>query len=280
MRFEGKTVLVTGGARGMGRSHCLGFAREGANLIVNDVDRDAPGVDYSLASKTDLDHVIQEVEGIGRKAIGLVADVSKAKEVQNMVEQAIAEFGKIDVLVNNAGVFAVNPLVDATEEQVHKVIDVNLKGSIYCCKYVVPHMAKRKYGKIVNISSCTGLYGEPTMTLYSASKYAILGLTESLAAEVSHFNINVNAVCPGAVFTPMMMGHLKHLAPDQDPKEAFSAFCDFHFFRKEVKPEDVTEAVLFLASEEARMITSQWLGVTCGFEKKTPGPEPYFTVPE
>jgi NAD(P)-dependent dehydrogenase (short-subunit alcohol dehydrogenase family) len=140
-------------------------------------------------------------------------------------------------------------------------------------------MARQKYGKIINILSGAGFYAEPNYTAYSASKYGIIGLTESLAAEVSHYNINVNAVCPGAILTPMLRRMLQIRFPGQDPEAEYVKRCEGQFFHREVTDKDVANTVLFLASEEARNITSQWIAVTAGKEKKTPAAKPYFVPP-
>jgi NAD(P)-dependent dehydrogenase (short-subunit alcohol dehydrogenase family) len=197
MRFSGKVAFITGAARGMGACAALEFAKKGADIVAVSRGRKDP-VTRTL-SNDDLDGVVNEIKTMGRRAIGVIADISKSVDVKNAVSKAIAEFGKIDILVNNAGVIFNSPIIYSSEEDINNVIDVNLKGCIFCCKYVVPHMARQNYGKIINISSGAGLYAEPNYTAYSASKYGIIGLTESLAAEVSHYNINVNAVCPGAV---------------------------------------------------------------------------------
>lgn len=278
MRFDGKVAMITGAAHGMGASHALGFAKEGADIVAIDIAESIPGTIAAKASSKDLDQIVKEIKAMGRKAIGVIADISKPAQVKAAVDKAIVEFGKIDILVNNAGVCVLGPIINATEQQINNTIDVNLKGTIYCCKYVVPHMAKRKYGKIINILSGAALYAEPTMTVYGASKYGVRGLTEALAAEVAHYNINVNGVCPGAILTPMLKACLPILFPKAPPETSYANFYNMDFFRREVTAQDVTNAVLFLASEEARNITSHILPVTAAVEKKTPMAEPYFTV--
>jgi len=270
MRFDGKVALVTGAAHGMGACEALEFAKEGANVVALDIAKDISVIDYSLGTSDELDKLVDEIKGMGRKAIGVVADVSKSDQVKGAVDKAIAEFGKIDILVNNAGVLMMSPLIHTTEEQINAMIDVNIKGVIYCCQHVIPHMAKQKYGKIINIASGAALCADPGASVYSATKYAVLGLTEALAAELAYYNINVNAVCPGPILTPMHKGR----DWDQIMTQMFPAYL----LRGEITVKDIANAVLFLASDEARHITSHWLPVTSGMEKKPPALEPYFTV--
>jgi NAD(P)-dependent dehydrogenase (short-subunit alcohol dehydrogenase family) len=278
MRFDGKVAMITGAAHGMGASFALGFAKEGADIVAIDIAENIPGTLGAKASSKDLAQIVKEIKATGRRAIGVIADISKPTQVKAAVDKAIAEFTKIDILVNNAGVFVFGPIINATEQQINNTIDVNLKGTIYCCKYVVPHMAKRRYGKIINILSGAALYAEPTQTVYGASKYGVRGLTEALAAEVAHYNINVNGVCPGTILTPMLKAGLPLIFPDASPETSYSDLCNTDFFRREVTAQDVTNAVLFLASEEARNITSHLLPVTAAIEKKTLMAEPYFSV--
>ena len=277
MKFIGKVAFITGAARGMGACIALEFAKEGADVIAVSKGREDPV--SGKVSNDDLDKVVKEIVAMGRKAIGIMANVTKSAEVKNAVSQGIAEFGKIDILVNNAGNIFNAPIISSREEDINMVIDVNLKGCIFCCKYVVPHMARRNYGKIINVSSGMGLYAEPNYTAYSASKYAVHGLTEALAAEVSHYNINVNAVCPGSILTPMLRRMLGIRFPGKNPDEEYLKRLDGQFFHREVTEKDVANAVLFLASEDARNITSQWLAVTAGKEKKQPAAKPYFVPP-
>ncbi|MFC1862595.1 SDR family NAD(P)-dependent oxidoreductase [Thermodesulfobacteriota bacterium] len=280
MRFDGKVVLITGAAHGMGAYEAKQFAKEGADIVALDISRQNSNLNYFLGSSDELDSLVKEIRGMGRKAIPVIADVSKTDEVKAAIDKAVAEFGRIDVLVNNAGVVAVAPIVNTTEEQINLLIDVNLKGVIYCCQHVIPHMSRQKYGKIINISSGAGVYAEPCISIYAATKYAVLGLTESLAGELAYYNINVNAVCPGNIRTPMHQVRIG--GPDStetvDVGDEGALAYNSTFFHREVTPQDISNAVLFLASEESRNITSHWIPVTAGIEKKPLSPEPYFTV--
>jgi NAD(P)-dependent dehydrogenase (short-subunit alcohol dehydrogenase family) len=278
MRFDGKVAFITGAAHGMGACDALRFAKEGADIVALDIAKDIPTLNYAMSSGSELDKLVNEIKGMGRRAIAVVADVRKSDQVKNAVDKAIAEFGKIDILVNNAGVLAISPLINTTEEQINLLIDVNIKGVLYCCKHVIPHMARQRYGKIINISSGAGLYAEPLIAVYGATKYAVLGITESLAGELAYYNINVNAVCPASIRTAM------HQIRIGDSKETFDAGAEgplaYHvnYFNREVTPEDIADTILFLASDEARNITSHWIPVTAGTEKKVPPPEPFFTI--
>jgi NAD(P)-dependent dehydrogenase (short-subunit alcohol dehydrogenase family) len=210
----------------------------------------------------------------------LRVDITQNKQVKEAVDRVINEWEKIDILVNNAGYVTFKPFIHHTEEDINNNIDINLRGTIYCCQQVIPHMAKRRYGKIINISSCVGLHAIPMESVYSATKWAVTGLTQSLAAELSHYNINVNAVCPGAVYTPMMEGVAKMVSPEEDPRKIYlDTFCEsFHYFHREIATEEIANAVLWLSSEETRNITGCALPVSAGGELKPPTPEPYFTI--
>lgn len=279
MRFDDKVVLITGAAHGMGAYEALEFAKEGAHIVALDISDQNSALNYFLGSTDELNSLVEEIRKMGRKAIAVIADVRKNDDVKSAVDKAIAEFGRIDVLVNNAGVLAVAPIIHTTEKQINLLIDVNIKGVIYCCQHVIPHMARQKYGKIINISSGAGLSAEPCTSVYAATKYAVLGLTESLAGELAHYNINVNAVCPGNIRTPMHK--IKKGGPESeetvDVGEEGPLAYNKTFFGREVTPQDISNAILFLASEDSRNITSHWISVTAGIEKKPLSTEPYFT---
>ena len=256
MRFEGKVAIVTGSGQGIGKSIALAFAAEGAKVVTNNRAKGTKGGDAATTAA--------EIKAAGGQAVPFFGSVADYQDSQKLVKTAVDHFGKIDILVNNAAILLNGPLINYTEQQIRDIVDINVNGCIFCCQAAIPFMAKQKYGKIVNISSGAGLQGDATISVYSATKYAVLGLTESLAVELAYYNINVNAVCPGGVPTRM------NFKP--------GATYDYNFFHREITGNDIAAAVLFLASEEARNITSSWLPVTAGVEKKVPDPKPFFTL--
>jgi NAD(P)-dependent dehydrogenase (short-subunit alcohol dehydrogenase family) len=268
-RFEGKVAIITGAARGLGASHALAFAREGANVAVTDICHDLPGMKYGMGKESEMDKVVREIKNLGRKAIGVRCDVSKAEDVEEMVQKVMDEFGKIDILVNNAGVaFVATPVWEVSEKAWDLTMDVMLKGTFLCCKYVLPHMIKQRYGKIVNTSSI-GARGQTLIAPYSAAKAGIEIFTLAVAKDVGEYKINVNCVGPGSVQTPMFQEITKEAAPAWGfSKEAFySELCckKFSIFGREILAQDISNAVLFLSSEEARNINGSVLYVDGGF---------------
>jgi len=267
-RFEGKVAIVTGAAHGLGASHALSFAREGANVVVTDICQDLPEARYGMGQEQEMNSVVKEIKGMGRRAIGIRCDVSKAKDVESMVQRAVAEFGKIDILVNNAGIpFVATAIWDVTEEAWDRTVDIMLKGTYLCSKYVLPHMIEQKYGKIVNTGSI-GSRGQRHNAPYSAVKAGIQVLTLAMAKDVGEYNINVNCVSPGCVYTPMMRGACKDAAPDMGIPEdqLYAAICkQYHVLGREIVAQDISNAVLFLCSEEARNVNGHVLFVDGGF---------------
>jgi NAD(P)-dependent dehydrogenase (short-subunit alcohol dehydrogenase family) len=183
-----------------------------------------------------------------------------------VTERAIAAHGQVDILVTNAGVSRSVPITELDEAEWDRVNDVNSKGVFLCCKAVIPHMIERRYGKIVNISSMVGKEGIPLFTHYCASKFAVIGLTQSLAKELAPHNINVNAVCPGVVRTPLWDPLLKQLSANKGitEDEAWQEFVGGIPFRRPQEPEDIGEAVAFLASDRARNITAESANLSGG----------------
>jgi len=244
VRLDGKVAIVTGAGRGIGRAIALALTREGADVIVNDVD---PRSAEATANET---------RTTGRRALSIVADVSKKEEVIKMVETAIKAFGKIDILVNNAGIFSSIPLEDMTEENWDKTLKINLKSVFLCSQAAMKFMKLQKSGKIVNIASLAGKVGGIVAGAdYAASKAGVLCLTKSLAKQLAPYGINVNAVAPAWIETDMMKDW---------PKETKEAVLKQIPLGRFGKPEEVAEAVAFLVSEGAGFITGATIDINGG----------------
>lgn len=242
--LKGKVAIVTGASRGIGRQIALTLASYGANIVVN----------YH-GSLEKAKEVANEIEAMGREAFlyqGNVADMDAMKE---MVKETTKKFGRIDILVNNAGITKDNLLMAMKEEEFDQVLDTNLKGSFICMKQVIRTMMKQRYGRIINLSSVSGRMGNAGQVNYSASKAGVIGMTKSLAREVGSRGITVNAVAPGFIDTDMT-AVLK-----DEVKEAIMAGIPL---KRVGKPEDIAEAVAFLASDKASYITGQVLSVDGG----------------
>lgn len=246
MKFEGKTVIVTGAGRGIGEAYALGFARERANVVVVDV------VAFRAESTA------KKVEEAGGKSLVQAMDVSKKKDVDAMAEKTVERFGRIDALVNNAGVLFQEPFLTSTEEQYYKIYDVNVKGLFLCAQAVARQMIKQKKGKIINVSSIAAIVGQANLSLYSSSKGAVLSLTRAMALELAPHNIQVNAILPGTTETPMAADALAN------PETRAQLTSGIPLGRLG-KPEDHVGAVLYFASEESNWCTGQTLIVDGGY---------------
>jgi 3-oxoacyl-[acyl-carrier protein] reductase len=245
VRFDGKVALVTGAARGIGQAIALALAHEGADVIVADVDLDR------------AQQIAQEIEGLGRKAKAVPADVSDRKAVQRLVSEALSLFGKIDILVNNAGIIRRGTFVEHDPEEWDKVLNVNLGGTFNCTREVVPLMIKQGGGKIINVSSVVGRMGDiASAPSYGTSKGAINTFTKSLARELAPYGINVNAVAPHAIETEMSQ---------EWSEEKRQQIVEAIPMKRLGQPEEVAEAVAFLASDGANFITGHVLDVNGGY---------------
>lgn len=271
--LNGKVALVTGagGRNGIGRAIAVRLAREGADVAVNDIS-ERP---YT-AENTDwrgLTDVVDEIEAVGQRAISVIADVSDAKQVSEMVEKVVAHFGKIDILVNNAGTKAGKDrvhVVDLAEEEWDRVQRVNVKGVFLCCQAVARHLIEQGTGgKIINISSITGKRGSARYAAYCASKFAVIGFTQSLAHELAPYNVNVNAICPSLVNTE----RVGHLAVATMPEELtfYEQRSEFARRAEESVPlgriaesSDVANMAAFLASDQASYLTGLSITVSGG----------------
>ena len=264
--FKDKSVLITGGARNIGLAIARAFASRGASVAIVDICHDLETIPYCLSTEADLENSVQDLSARGVKTIGLTCDVRDEDQVKRAVKQVIDEFGTLDILVNNAGVVSLFPIYELTEAAWNEVLDVCLKGTFFCCKYVIPQMIKQQYGKVVNISSVAGLRGLGLSVHYAAAKHGVIGLTKALAMEVAEHNINVNAICPGTVESPMLEGLASQIDLDKD---AYEHFSQGHLIQgKRIKPLDIASAVRWLVSDESRFLTGTIINVDAGWSAK------------
>jgi len=255
--FDNKVVIVTGGAKGIGRGICWAFAQKGAQVLCADVD-EAAGVQL-VAEAGDLAGTIQFRR----------ADVAKSSECQALVEAVVADWGGVDVLCNNVGIQPTNsyaPAHELPEELWDRILDVNLKSAFLMSKYCIPEMQKRGGGVIINTASVQGLQSMKGVSAYAASKGGILSLTRQLALEYAEDNIRVLAVNPGTIDTPLVAEAIA--ASGQDPQEAKVEMAQAHPIGRVGQPEDIANAVLFLASEKASFMTGEYVCVDGGMMAK------------
>jgi 3-oxoacyl-[acyl-carrier protein] reductase len=243
LKLADRVALVTGGAQGIGKAVALLLAQNGADIVVSDINLDK------------AEETAREVQALDRKALATKVDVATLGDVEKMVDTVLEQFGRVDILVNNAGITRDKLILRMTEEDWDAVLNINLKGTFNCTKAVVRHMSKQKYGKIVNIASVVGEMGNAAQANYAASKAGVIGFTKTIAREFAQRGINVNAIAPGYIETPMTDS-----LPDK-VKEELKRLIPLDRLGK---PEDVAEAVLFLVSESANYITGHVLNVNGG----------------
>lgn len=268
-RFSGRKVLVTGAARGQGRAMALQFAAEGADLAICDLgDPSMATVDYPLASSAELEAVADEIRAMGRQVVTRPCDIRDQRQVDAFVAAAVESFGRIDVLVNNAGILSGNqPVHEMSEERFLTMIDVNLTGQWRVMRAVVPHVIAGGGGRIINVASAAGLVGAPGFGHYCAAKHGVVGLTKTMAAELAPHRITVNAICPGLVQTKMVEHSASELAGQLGitEDEAYDAFLAVHHIKERITPDQAAAAVLYLASDPARVVTGACLPVDGGW---------------
>uniref|UniRef100_UPI00333F4495 SDR family NAD(P)-dependent oxidoreductase n=1 Tax=Castellaniella defragrans TaxID=75697 RepID=UPI00333F4495 len=251
--LEGKTAIVTGGARGIGRGIVLALARAGADVLIADLLED------------DLQATQAAVQEMGRRALTRRVDVTQAAEVEAMVRQAVAELGALDIMVNCAGVITIHPVTELTERDWDFVLDVNAKGTFLCCRAALGPMQERKSGHIINVASIAGKEGFPNLAHYSASKFAVVGFTNALAKEVAREGITVNAICPGIVRTYMwdrLADEWKNEGESVEDSWARHQISLIPQGRAQT-PEDMGRLALFFATMDN--VTGQAVNVDGGF---------------
>lgn len=244
MDFGGKTAVVTGGSRGIGRAVCLELAKGGANVVL-----------CYAGNETAANETVSACEALGAKALAVKCDVADSAQVKALMDEAVKAFGRIDILVNNAGITRDGLLMMMKEDDFDAVISANLRGTFLCMKAVSRLMMKQRYGRIVNLSSVVGLRGNAGQVNYAASKAGVIGMTKSLAKELASRGVTVNAVAPGFINTDMTA------AMTESAKTATLAAIPM---QRLGAPEDVARAVAFLASDSAAYITGQVLAVDGG----------------
>lgn len=247
MILKDKVAIVTGGGSGIGKGIALGFAKEGAHLVIA-----ARGFDR-------LKETAKEIESLGRKALPIKVDVSRSNEVNEMVKQTMREFGKIDILVNNAGIFPQNDFLEMPEEEMDLVFSINLKGPFLCTQAVAREMVKRNSGSIINIASTMALLGLPRNAHYTATKGALVSVTRAWAKELSHLGINVNVVVPGVIATQTLN--------ETFPPEMIKGIAEISPVRRLGTPEDLVGICVLLASEGGSYITGATMCVDGGFSE-------------
>ena len=266
-KLNGKVAFITGGARGQGRAHAVTMAREGADIATLDICKNLSYPRYSLATKADLDETIKQVKALGRKALGMVADVRSASEMEAAVKQTVKEFGHIDILVCNAGIADMGTTWDLTEEWWDMMLDINLKGYWMAVKYVVPQMlAQKTGGRIIMTSSVAGLKGMAGIAHYCAAKWGVIGLAKTLALEVAQFGITVNTIHPTTVDTPMIAGMAEVAGLTKE--QFITSMVTNPLPVLAVEAQDIANAALWLASDDARYVTGQELKVDAGLMLK------------
>lgn len=244
MRLKDKVAIITGAARGIGEATAILFAREGAKVVVADM------------RKEEGERVVQQIKQEGGDAIFAWVDITNEEQIIQMVDLTIATYGTVNILVNNAGTFAVNRLHETTNEQWDLVMNTDLRGYFWCSKYVIPHMLKAGGGSIIMTSSVDGLVAEPDLPVYCAAKAGIMGLVRAMALDYGRDNIRVNAICPGVIDTPL---NIEYFATLPDPEKARREFGAVHMLGRLGTPMEMAYCFLFLASDESSFVTGSSL---------------------
>ena len=247
-RLDGKVAIITGAARGQGAVAAQTFAQEGASLVISDI-------------LSEIEHTAIHIPSAGAQVEWVQADTADPDGIKAVVEKAMASFGRIDVLYNNAGVILGKPFQETTLEEWEQIIRIDLTGPFLMSQAVVAHMEKQQSGSIINISSAGGILGYPQMSAYGAAKGGLVNLTRCMAVDLAPYNIRVNAICPGAIDTPMPREYIK----DMDNKEAvWQQIADTHLLKRFGNSHEVVSLALYLASDEASFMTGAVIPVDGG----------------
>jgi 3-oxoacyl-[acyl-carrier protein] reductase len=247
MKLKDKIALVTGSSRGVGRAVALGYAEEGAKVVVN----------YTSNQKA-ADEVVQAIQDLGSDAIAVKADVAQKSEAENLVSAAVDKFGRLDILVNNAGFTRPSLMLKMTEDQWDQVVDIHLKGAFLCAQAAGLRMKEQNSGKIINVMSVAGLVGTVGQINYSAAKGGLLSMTKSIARELARYNVCSNVISLGIVATDMT----EKIRSDEKLKEIY---MNRILLKRFAEPKDISPAFVFLASDDSNYITGQLLCVDGGY---------------
>lgn len=269
-RLEGKVALITGAARGQGRAHALTLAREGADIIGVDIAEDVATVPYQLATGDELAQTAAQIEELDRRALFVRADVRRQDQLDAVVAQGVSEFGRIDILCANAGIYSQANFWEMSDQVWQDMIDTNLTGVWRSAKAVAPHMIERREGVMVLTSSVNGFQPGYQLSHYVAAKHGVIGLMRNFANELAPFNVRCNAVCPGAIDTVMINNPPIYERfsgnPNGTREEAIESVRHFHLLngRSMLPPQAVSNGILWLVSDEAEHVTGVALPIDAG----------------
>ena len=248
-RLDGKAVILTGAARGQGAVAAQTFAKEGARLLLSDV------------LSEEGERVAATINADGGQAVFEAGDIAEEATPVRLAERCVAAFGRIDVLYNNAGIILGKPIQDTSLEEWNRILRIDLTGPFLMSKAVIPHMMAQQAGSIINISSAGGIVGYPSMAAYGAAKGGLVNLTRCMAVDLAAYNIRVNAICPGAIDTPMPRAYIENM----DNKEAaWQRIADAHLLKRFGTPLEVVYLALFLAADESSFMTGSVIPVDGG----------------
>ena len=256
MKLDGKVAVITGGGHGIGRVIGLRFAAAGAGVVV------------SGTSQAALDQTARDIQERGGRATAVVADVADEAAVERLIARTLAEFGRIDILVNNAGIAGPTaPVTEVTREEWDRTMAVNVTGAFLCAKHALPHMTRQQSGRIINITSIAGLQAYALRSPYCASKWAMIGLTQTLAEEAGRYNITANAIAPGPVRGPRIENVIRNRAAQMNAtyEEVERQYVEPAALKRMVEEDDIAAMALFLASDEGRNITGETLNISGGY---------------
>jgi len=257
MKLKDRVAIITGGGTGIGKAISLAFAKEGAKVVV------------AARTLPRLEEMAEAIEAKGGKAKAIQTDIADHEQVKRMVAQTIDEFGQVDILVNNAarGTFNNADVADMSPEEWHETLLINLTGAMFCSKEVLKDMIPRRSGNIVNVSSVAGMSGVPRESPYAASKWGLIGLTESLAIEAGKHNIRVNCISPGATRTQEFEDWVKASAKDAgiSYEQVMTKLTENNALKRIAEPSEIAACIVFLASDDASAITGHNLVASCGF---------------